>query len=186
MIVRCKKPVVSKISFISCNASSLYLLTLDIFAERAYIVSRSNFSRCLLHLLHPAILSQRRGFSLPESLIALLILSIAIIALAALPLMVTKLALSEIERKQAVSSALQGLDLLESLAREESVASKDVVRGRFRVDYFKSPANSESGGGAIVNVRWNGLSGRGFLELTRCLSNLACDSRPRAFGGASQ
>jgi len=110
----------------------------------------------------------------------------AIFALAALPVMATKLALIGIERRQAVSIATRGLDWLESLTPEEAVASKDVVRGRFRVEYFKASVNSESGCGVIITVRWNGLSGADSLELTRRLSYLAGDSRPRAFGGGSQ
>ncbi len=153
-------------------------------AEREFVVRRPFLLRRIFPPFTCFFLSARRpALSLPEALIALLILSVALVALAAVPLMATKLALSSVERRQAVSLAVRGLDWLESLGAEQLLVSEDVAHGRFRVDYFK-PSAEVADGEAVVTVRWSGPARLSTLVLTRPLTPLPDIPRPRPFGGA--
>lgn len=76
---------------------------------------------------------RRSGFSLSETIIALLILSIALFAVAGVPIMSTKMALHSIRREQAVFLAVHELDELEAEKKQFShqIATRGLRFSRF-------------------------------------------------------
>ena len=125
--------------------------------------------------------SPRRGFSLSETIVALLILSIALLAMAAVPVMSSKLALQTARREQAMSLAVRALDYLESVGPDVNVSSLDVAKGAFSLTYLK-PVYTLAGSDdykAEVTVRWDGVTGQSELVLERKLSGFSNETRYR-------
>jgi len=118
------------------------------------------------------------AFSLPETVIALLILSIAILAIAAVPVMSSKMMLQTTQRDQAMFLALQALDALEAQPFNVGVNSEDVI-GAFTVKSVKpvfvqaQPQNYI----ATATVIWQGLAGAGSLKLERRISKFSSETR---------
>lgn len=105
------------------------------------------------------------GFALAETIIALLILSIALLAIAIVPIMSSKMAIQTTQRERAMSLAINRLDVLESVDYEEAVNSTDVA-GQFTVVYTKAAKGSVGS----VTVTWGGITGNSSYTLTRDLS----------------
>jgi len=105
------------------------------------------------------------GFALAETIIALLILSIALLAIAIVPIMSSKMAIQTTQRERAMSLAINRLDVLESVDYEEAVNSTD-VEGEFTVVY----TNAAKGLVGSVTVTWDGITGNSSYTLTRDLS----------------
>ena len=105
------------------------------------------------------------GFALAETIIALLILSIALLAIAIVPIMSSKMAIETTQRERAMSLAINRLDVLESVDYEEAVNSTDVA-GQFTVVYTKAA----KGLVGSVTVTWDGITGNSSYTLTRDLS----------------
>ncbi len=108
-----------------------------------------------------------KGFALVETIIALLILAIAILAMAFVPIMSTKLALQTVQREQALFLADNRLDLLESVASDD-VAGSEVV-GIYFVSFDKSSVQRK----AMVTISWNGVPKTSSLTLERDLSRIS-------------
>jgi Tfp pilus assembly protein PilV len=114
------------------------------------------------------------GFALVETIIALLILAIALLAMAFVPIMSTKLALQTVHRERAMTLAYSGLDFLESIKFDSAVTSTDTVSGDFRVTYTKPKYSAASNDyKAIVTVKWGGVTGGSELILERSLSKFS-------------
>ena len=111
---------------------------------------------------------KRKAFALAESIIALLILAIALLAMALVPIMSSKLALQTVQKEQAMTLAMDRLNILEATPFADSVNSTD-VEGAFTVVYKKS-ARGDVG---TVSVTWGGITGNASLTLTRNLSEAA-------------
>ncbi len=113
----------------------------------------------------------KKGFALVETIIALLILAIALLAMAFVPIMSTKLALQTVQKERAMTLAYSGLDYLESVEYDKSVSSPDVASGDFRITYSKPTYEAASNDyKAVVIVRWGGVTGGSELTLERRLS----------------
>lgn len=108
------------------------------------------------------------GFALAETIIALLILSIALLAIAIVPIMSSKMAIQTTQRERAMSLAINRLDVLESVSYGKAVNSTD-VEGEFTVVSTKA-ARGDVG---TVSVTWSGITGNASLTLTRNLSEAA-------------
>ncbi len=118
--------------------------------------------------------SKRPAYALTETVIALLILSIALLTMALVPLMTSKLALQTVQRERAMTLGYNGLELLEAKKYTDSVVSTDVF-GEFTVIYSKPPSSNQ----ATVNVSWSGITGASSLVFERRLSRVAYETRPK-------
>lgn len=122
--------------------------------------------------------SRKSGVSLVETVIALLILSIAILAIAGVPIMSSKLAIHASQRDQAMFLAVKTLDFLEAQPHTSSIASQDVVDD-FTITYWK-PVFVESSPDNHVGratVTWRGVAGQSSLNLERILSKFSSSTR---------
>lgn len=111
------------------------------------------------------------GFALAETIIALLILSIALLAIAIVPIMSSKMAIQTTQRERAMSIAYAKLDQLEAVRFSE--ASNDVyTQGDFTVNVSYQ---DETDGGklASITVSWSGVAGNSEFNLSRRLSEAA-------------
>ncbi|NLM71216.1 MAG: prepilin-type N-terminal cleavage/methylation domain-containing protein [Synergistaceae bacterium] len=106
--------------------------------------------------------SRRRGVSLVETIIALLILSIGIMAIAAVPIMTTKLALGAIRNENAISIGMRELDSLEADSRA-TIPEHDVPTD-YSVFELKSSKQDHVG---RVTISWP----EGSVTLRRSLSD---------------
>ena len=111
---------------------------------------------------------KRKAFALAESIIALLILAIALLAMALVPIMSSKLALQTVQRERAMTLAMDRLNILEAVDFARSVNSTD-VEGQFTVVSTKAAR----GDIATVSVTWSGITGNASFTLTRNLSEAA-------------
>ena len=118
---------------------------------------------------------KRKGFALVETIIALLILAIAILAMAFVPIMSTKLALQTVRRERAMGLASKNLDFLESVQSTDSVASTDILlSGDFTLSLSKPSWQAASNDyKATVTVQWGSLTGGSSMVLERRLSEFA-------------
>ena len=122
--------------------------------------------------------SLRRGFALVETVISLLILAVAILSIAMVPIMSSKMALQTVKKEQAMTLAYSGLDFLESVPPDEEIASGDMASGDFLVSYAKPEYDAASDDyRAVVTVRWHGVTGSSQLVLERILSRFANRTR---------
>lgn len=122
--------------------------------------------------------ASRTAFSLAETVVALLVLSIALLAIATVPVMSTKLALHTVQRERAMTIAVRSLDALESLRFDVAVNSADVA-GDFTVVSEKPIFDQASPETYIgkVSVTWTGIGGRSALLLERRLSKFSDATR---------
>ena len=117
---------------------------------------------------------KHKAFALAETIIALLILAIALLAMAFVPIMSSKLALQTVQKERAMTLAYSGLDYLESVEYSKSVTSPDVANGEFRISYSKPAFDAASNDyKAVVTVRWGGVTGGSELTLERKLSKFS-------------
>ena len=117
---------------------------------------------------------KRNAFALAESIIALLILAIALLAMALVPIMSSKLALQTVQRERAMTIAYSGLDWLESVKYDQKVASNDIVSGDFKISYSKPKYDDAPNDyKAAVTVRWGGVYKATELVLERKLSKFS-------------
>lgn len=109
---------------------------------------------------------KRKGFALAESVIALLILAIALLAMALVPIMSSKLALQTVQRERALAIAHDRLDILEARKSDDGdITSSDVV-DIFTVSFDRTFAENR----AVVEVFWGGITGQSSVRLERNLS----------------
>ncbi|NLN61015.1 MAG: hypothetical protein GX147_10055 [Deltaproteobacteria bacterium] len=106
------------------------------------------------------------GFALAETIIALLILSIALLAIAIVPIMSSKMALQTVQKEQALALAHTRLDVLEAASAD--IASLEAV-GIYTVSFDRSFAR----GNAVVEISWGGITQQSTIKLERDLSRNA-------------
>lgn len=125
--------------------------------------------------LHRSNKFRKKGFALVESIIAMLILSIALIAMTLVPIMSSKLALQTVRRERAMGLASKNLDYLESVKSTDSVASTDILlSGDFTLSLSKPSWQAASNDyKATVTVQWGSLTGGSSMVLERRLSEFA-------------
>ena len=110
---------------------------------------------------------RKKGFALVETIIALLILAIALLAMAFVPIMSTKLALQTVQREQALFLADNRLDRLEAIASQDIAGTENA--GIYFVSFDKSSVQRK----ATVTVTWGGVSKPSTLNLERDLSRIS-------------
>lgn len=120
---------------------------------------------------------QSRGFTLVETIIALLILAIGLLAMAAVPVMTTRLMTLLSERETAVLYATQALEMLEA-SRDlptSSIFSGDLTGAissdRYRITWSKAadPSNTYSSILTVV-VSWDAATGPKSVTQSRTLA----------------
>lgn len=121
---------------------------------------------------------RKQGFSLVETIIALLILSIALLAMAFVPIMSTKLALQATCRERAMFLAVKALDSLEAKPFNVAVKRTDFI-DEFTLTSEKTVFNQNQPEDYIgkANVMWKGIAGQNTLFLERRLSKFSSETR---------
>lgn len=119
-----------------------------------------------------------KAFSLVEVLIGLLVLAIALLALAAVPPMATKLFVSGADHEKAMSLALEKLEELEGRSFDgssiSSTSSTDSYGGtQFSWNLTVNPDNPDSGDDftdVSITVTWDAVVGNPRVVVERRLS----------------
>lgn len=109
-----------------------------------------------------------KGFSLVETLIALMILSIALVGMAAVPVATTRLMLLAEEREKATLLAVSKLEEVEAVDFAASVPSwvtSSDVTGPF--SWVRAVSRDGFLSTVTVNVTWGGVLGSRTLQLSR-------------------
>ncbi len=111
----------------------------------------------------------RRAFSLVETLIAMLVLSIALVGLASVPVATTRMMVHGVQREKALSVAMARIEEVEAVRldglRPSWVVSSDVDRG---YSWSRTVLSTASDLWTIaVTVTWNGPIGEGSLSISR-------------------
>ncbi len=109
---------------------------------------------------------KRRGFSLIEALVALMLLAVALIPMAALPAATSRLYAASAAREQAALLAVQKLDELESKNFSDLSGGSQTIGG-YRIDWAVGEAVDQQKE-VKVSVAWN--DGKSKLEVTRQVS----------------
>ena len=109
-----------------------------------------------------------RGFSLVETLIALMILSVALIGMAAVPVATTRLMLLAEEREKATLLAVSKLEEVEAVdfaAPVPSWVTSPDKEGTF--NWVRTVSSDGFLSSVTVNVSWGGVLGPKTLKLER-------------------
>jgi len=109
---------------------------------------------------------KRRGFSLIEALVALVLLVVALIPMAAVPAATSKLYVASAAREQAALLAVQKLDELEAKKLSE-LSGGSQTTGGYKIDWTVGDVVDQQRE-VTVTVTWGG--GRSKLEVTRQVS----------------
>jgi len=110
---------------------------------------------------------QRKGFSLVEVLIAMVILAIALFALAGVVVSTTMLMAHTIDKEKAVNLGVEMLETLE--ADYAGIVDSDDVVGKFTRTWS---VDSDTGGKTVnMVVQWNGILGSREITLERIVAN---------------
>ncbi len=122
------------------------------------------------------VLQKRKGFTLPEVLIAMLILVIALMAIASTFIMSTKLLVHSVDRERAVLLASEKLDQLESSA--DVIWSDDLTGDVKNLDnginrIWLVTDSDDYGFEAEVQVDWQGLGPNSSVSRRRWISKYA-------------
>ncbi len=115
------------------------------------------------------IAKQRKGFSLVEVLIALVILAIALFALGGVVVSTTMLMAHTIDKEKAVNLGVEKLETLEADYGEIDDGSDSFGNGKFNRTWT---VDSETGGENITMiVQWDGILGSREITLERFVAN---------------
>jgi len=109
---------------------------------------------------------KRRGFSLVEALVALVLLLVALIPMAALPAATSRLYIASAAREQAALLAVQKMDELES-KKLNDLSGGSQTTGGYKVDWTVGDIVNQQRE-VTVTVTWG--DGRGKIEVTRQVS----------------
>ena len=117
--------------------------------------------------------ARREAYSLVETLIALIILSTAIFAIAGVPIMATNLALHSNSREKAVFIAVTEMEDL------EADKNSKVTRPRRAVTNYPEyhMQSGKEDGRAEVIVDWGGTVGKNTFTLVREMSDFSHNTR---------
>jgi prepilin-type N-terminal cleavage/methylation domain-containing protein len=109
---------------------------------------------------------KRRGFSLVEALVALVLLLVALIPLAALPAATSRLYIASAAREQAALLAVQKMDELEAKKLSE-LSGGSQTTGGYTIDWTVGGEVDQKKEVKVI-VTWN--DGKSKLEVTRQVS----------------
>ena len=109
---------------------------------------------------------KRRGFSLIEALVALMLLAVALIPMAALPAATSRLYMASAAREQAALLAVQKLDELESKKFNDLSGGSQTIGGYSMVWTVGEAVDQKRK--VKVSVTWN--DGKSKFEVTRQVS----------------
>lgn len=115
------------------------------------------------------------GISLVETLISLLILAFALLSMAMVPIMNTRLTASTIWRDQATMVALASLDHLDALSFDGLLLQHGVLFGNAQ---YSGDVNLQAISGltdtrrVVVSVTWRSMQQRNTLSVDRQMSRL--------------
>lgn len=109
---------------------------------------------------------KRRGFSLIEALVALMLLTVALIPMAALPAATSRLYAASAAREQAALLAVQKLDELESKKFNDLSGGSQTIGG-YKMTWTVGDAVDQQRK-VKVSVAWN--EGKSKFEVTRQVS----------------
>ena len=109
---------------------------------------------------------KRRGFSLIEALVALMLLTVALIPMAALPAATSRLYAASAAREQAALLAVQKLDELESKKFNDLSGGSQTIGG-YKMTWTIGEAVDQQRK-VRVSVTWN--EGKSKFEVTRQVS----------------
>lgn len=117
----------------------------------------------------------RRGFSLVETLLAVLLLAVGLFAMAAIPVMTTKLTVQSLHRGQALLLALMKLEELEGAKSVSSVTEQaDRTNPRYALSWNKVEGSGDAADVLRVIVFWDDVRGvRQELMVERAVSSFA-------------
>ncbi len=110
---------------------------------------------------------KRRGFSLIEALVALMLLAVALIPMAALPAATSRLYAASAAREQAALLAVQKLDELESKSFNDLSGEGSQTIGGYKMSWTVGEAVDQQRK-VKVSVVWN--EGKSKFEVTRQVS----------------
>ena len=129
---------------------------------------------------------KNEGFTLVETLVSIVILSISLFSIAALVTGAVALQVTLKEKEEAMIKAASELKEIESLAIEEIQGCSRVI-GKYT--FQLSIDGEESTGGKIVGktlrlrVSWAGVNGGKVLEIVRCVSSSGEQTRGKRLRG---
>lgn len=118
------------------------------------------------------------GFSLIEVLIAVLLLGVGLFAMAAVPVMTTKLTAQSLHREQALLLALTKLEELEAVGTVSPVNEQPDPRNRrYALSWSKSGESGDTAAVLRVTVFWQDMRGiRQELTVERAVSPFAAET----------
>lgn len=111
---------------------------------------------------------RRKAFSLVETLIALVILAIALLALATVPIAATRMLTHGIWRERALAVAMAKIEEVEAVLRDGPNPPVSSNEGGFAWERTVK-RNGPDSFSVEVKVNWDGVMGRGDLSLSRDL-----------------
>jgi Tfp pilus assembly protein PilE len=119
-----------------------------------------------------------QGFSLVETLLAVLLLAIGLFAMAAIPVMTTKLTVQNLHRGQALLLALMKLEELEGAVSVPSVTEQtSQINPRYALSWNKIEGSEEGANVLRVIVFWDDVRGvRQELMVERAVSPFAAET----------
>lgn len=132
-----------------------------------------------------ATLLKQKGFSLVETIISLLVFSIALLALVQVPALYSKLMSMSVEKENATLHAIHALDTLETIDYEDLddtsslenslIASIDLNTSAYSLVLSIVPANDDTASSKTLTVQVSKVSGIGKedVTLTRVVSPFA-------------
>lgn len=119
-----------------------------------------------------------QGFSLVETLLAVLLLAVGLFAMAAIPVMTTKLTVQNLHRGQALLLALMKLEELEGTVSVPSVTEQtSQINPRYALSWNKLEGSQDGADVLRVIVFWNDVRGvRQELMVERAVSPFAAET----------
>ena len=114
---------------------------------------------------------QRKGFSLVEALIAMVVLAIALLALAGVVVSTTMLMGHTIDKEKAVDLAVEKLEVLEADYDEIEDGLEKPDNSKFILTWTVNDAVGTGGKEITLHVRWDGALGSREVTLERFVAD---------------
>lgn len=110
---------------------------------------------------------KKKGFSLVEVLIAMMILSIALLSLAAVVISTTMLLSHSVDRETAIGLVVGKLDGLEGLDYGDIVSGSEQVGEKYTLSWVVSEDTAKEIKTVTANATWRGVLGERTVEAER-------------------
>jgi len=114
---------------------------------------------------------RKKGFSLVEALIAMVVLAIALLALAGVVLSTTMLMAHTIDKEKAVDLAVEKLEALEADYDEINDGSEEPDNSKYKLLWTVKGAVGTGGKEVTLRVRWKGVLGSREVTLDRFVAD---------------